>query len=260
MTGTNEYEEVFGTVGSDGVTTGDIYPGESRNPKDHSLYNEGVLSNRRAEHKIEKVEKTWESAAYQGGLDNVFVELTLQYQKEDGNWHDSKYKTYLSGFKAENLTRKAEVQIPVYDEFGKPYVYRWEETGVYEGNLSDIENLENKYDRDTKKTVLSDNTKIQGDTEYYTTEIDQANSKVVNRLHGYTSYLIKKVWEGGLTKEEEDRASIKWTLLRDGEEFDERYTDVLMNKDDNWEAAIENLPKYNPVTGAEYQYMAIETA
>ena len=259
MSGGDNYEQVFGVIGVDENGNPTIMEDERADKKDRALYNGGTLLNRRTESKITTVKKTWDSAVYQDQLKDVYVELTLQTKaSESADWEYTDIKTYLTGFSAERLTREKTIAIPAYDEFGKPHIFRWAETGVYEGNPETDKDLPNLFDAATGKTTLGENALAnlqQGDYEYYVATDD--GDTIVNKLYGETSYLIKKNWVGGLTPKEKENAYITWTLLRDGEVFE--YENVRMDKNTGWERAITGLPKYNQETGAEYEYIVIET-
>lgn len=259
MSGGDSYEQVFGVIGVDENGNPTIVEEERADKKDRALYNGGTLLNRRTESKITTVKKTWDSAVYQDQLKDVYVELTLQTKaSESADWEYTDIKTYLTGFSAERLTREKTIAIPAYDEFGKPHIFRWAETGVYEGNPETDKDLPNLFDAAKGKTTLGENALAnlqQGDYEYYVATDD--GDTIVNKLYGETSYLIKKNWVGGLTPKEKENAYITWTLLRDGEVFE--YENVRMDKNTGWERAITGLPKYNQETGAEYEYIVIET-
>lgn len=279
--GSATYEKVFGEVGADGVVKSgtDKLPKDmdSRESSDQSIYNEGTLSNRITEAIPVTQKKSWEADAYQSKLEDVKVELTLYVKSKGGNFEAAKdedgtiVKETLDGFKAESLTREVSKSMPRYDKLGQPLEYKWEETGIYEGDSP--KNLLETDENGNKTFVLSHNRKADGSLlddgeEHYESTVGK-DGEIINRLVGKTSYYIQKRWaqldEDGNVKKNADGsvvygdkapegATVTVQMTRDGVRYEEP---IKLNGSEGWDMLLENLGKFDP-DGKKYIYVAQE--
>ena len=225
--GDNAYEQVFGRVernlgqGEVGIEDdalplkhAQIYQGETkRRSDDICLYNGGVLSNRLSGTRQVELTKKWNAAAYQGYMENVSVEYTLQVQYLDstedaGKWYNAYPEVTRT---QENITEEnmaywhTSATVPNVGPLGRDVAYRWAETAVYQ-NGKEVTSQKDDYGRVTRFTLIQNDQKVQYSVEY-TDPLDDnqnptGNTTIENSIADTINYDVTKVWEDGTDPEE----------------------------------------------------------
>lgn len=150
--GDNSYEQVFGTIETDGSGTetvtgdfimeydedaGDVIK-KARQAGNTYLYNGGTLSNRATGSGSATVVKEWNADAYQANLDQYAVQMTLyQSTNSEGPWTEAEdeygnpIEVELDDFYAEKMSDNAtRIDLPEFNDKGERLYYLWKETGV----------------------------------------------------------------------------------------------------------------------------------
>lgn len=227
VSGGDTYDRVFGKVErelgqgdvkitDDALPTehAEIYAGkDERLSDDNCLYNEGVLSNQLAGTQTVELTKEWNAAAYQGYMENVSVEYTLQVQYLDsdedaGKWYNA-YPEVTR--KQENITEEnmaywhTSATVPNVGPLGRDVAYRWAETAVYQ-NGKEVTSQKDDYGRVTKFTLIQNDQEVQYSVEY-TDPVDEknnptGNTTIENSIADTINYDVTKVWEDGTDPEE----------------------------------------------------------
>lgn len=225
--GDNTYEQVFGRVGRDlgqgeveitddalPLKHAQIYQGKKeRRSDDICLYNGGVLSNRLSGTRQVELTKKWNAAAYQGYMENVSVEYTLQVQYLDstedaGKWYNAYPEVTRT---QENITEEnmaywhTSATVPNVGPLGRDVAYRWAETAVYQ-NGKEVTSQKDDYGRVTRFTLIQNDQKVQYSVEY-TDPLDDnqnptGNTTIENSIADTINYDVTKVWEDGTDPEE----------------------------------------------------------
>lgn len=305
--GTNAYEQVMGevqengsvedfvlTMGEDGnLETSEREPGnnfiycyidENGNPCP------GTISNRLTGSENTSVVKTWESSVFQTEFEDVSVELTLQVRPadstEESSWEDVE-TVRMKDFYAEHLTDTASASAPLYGDFGEALEYRWIETGVYQGEDSD-ENL--LQEDDGSFVLIQDGKEIRYQSVVTKPKPGENQTVITNSIRDTIGYEVEKIWrdgEGNLSGEAHEGEKIIFGLYRaisgaapdystplytftmDGKVDDtaqelhasgggdEDYR-VTVQETEPWYAVVDGLPEYDE-TGQLYEYFLLET-
>ena len=305
MQDNGKYAQVLGKItytekedGSVAFQTKDTLPDNiSREESDKSIYNGGVVSNVLTGTVNADYTKTWSALAWQGELDNVQVEFTLQakhvrgrYETGNDNWHTvqengTDVTQRLSGFDEEMTSKSGSRSVPKYDELGHELEYRWVETGVYQG--SDPTNLLKKdADSGNGSFVLTQKNKkvsYTSSVENVQQEDGSYHSEIVNRIAGKVNYRVVKKWQeaDGSPAEAPEGAEITLALLRqdsrnqvrelgtlvldgvkDESEFqitDEDGNVIRAAETESWQGEFRDLPLYDR-DGRWYDYLVVEKA
>ena len=222
--GDDTYEQVFGRVGRDlgqgkveitddalPLKHAQIYQGKKeRRSDDICLYNGGVLSNRLSGTRQVELTKKWNAAAYQGYMENVSVEYTLQVQYLDstedaGKWYNAYPEVTRT---QENITEEnmaywhTSATVPNVGPLGRDVAYRWAETAVYQ-NGEEVTSQKDDYGRVTSFTLKQNGQDVQYSVEYTDPEDNVGgNTTIENSIADTINYDVTKVWENGTTPEE----------------------------------------------------------
>lgn len=221
--GDNTYEQVFGRVGRDlgqgkvEITDdalpehAQIYDGETeRRSDDICLYNGGVLSNRLSGTRQVELTKKWNAAAYQGYMENVSVEYTLQVQYLDSDEDAGKwYNAYPEVTRTqENITEEnmaywhTSATVPNVGPLGRDVAYRWAETAVYQ-NGEAVTSETDASGRVTSFTLKQNGQDVQYSVEYTDPEDNVGGDTIIeNSIADTINYDVTKVWEDGTDPEE----------------------------------------------------------
>lgn len=221
--GDNTYEQVFGRVGRDlgqgkvEITDdalpehAQIYDGETkRRSDDICLYNGGVLSNRLSGTRQVELTKKWNAAAYQGYMENVSVEYTLQVQyldstEDEGKWYNAYPEVTRT---QENITEEnmaywhTSATVPNVGPLGRDVAYRWAETAVYQ-NGEAVTSETDASGRVTSFTLKQNGQDVQYSVEYTDPEDNVGGDTIIeNSIADTINYDVTKVWEDGTDPEE----------------------------------------------------------
>ena len=221
--GDNTYEQVFGRVGRDlgqgkvEITDdalpehAQIYDGETeRRSDDICLYNGGVLSNRLSGTRQVELTKKWNAAAYQGYMENVSVEYTLQVQYLDSDEDAGKwYNAYPEVTRTqENITEEnmaywhTSATVPNVGPLGRDVAYRWAETAVYQ-NGEAVTSETDASGRVTSFTLKQNGQDVQYSVEYTDPEDNVGGDTIIeNSIADTINYDVTKVWEDRTDPEE----------------------------------------------------------
>ena len=305
--GENAYEQVMGEVQKDGSVEdfvlvmgedGDLEKSAERESGNGFIYcyiNEddilypGTISNRLTGSENTSVVKTWEASVFQTEFEDVSVELTLQVRPkgdQESSWEDVE-TVRMKDFYAEHLTDTASASAPLYGDFGEALEYRWIETGVYQGEDSD-ENLLQEDDRSF--VLIQDGKEIRYQSVVTKPKPGENQTVITNSIRDTIGYEVEKIWldgEGNPTGEEHKGEEItfglyraisgkapdystplyrftmdgitdsKETILEASVEGDEDYQ-VTVKETKSWYAVVDGLPEYDE-TGQLYEYFLLET-
>lgn len=221
--GDNTYEQVFGRVGRDlgqgkvEITDdalpehAQIYDGETkRRSDDICLYNGGVLSNRLSGTRQVELTKKWNAAAYQGYMENVSVEYTLQVQyldstEDEGKWYNAYPEVTRT---QENITEEnmaywhTSATVPNVGPLGRDVAYRWAETAVYQKGEA-VTSETDASGRVTSFTLKQNGQDVQYSVEYTDPEDNVGGDTIIeNSIADTINYDVTKVWEDGTDPEE----------------------------------------------------------
>ncbi|MGI6069322.1 MAG: SpaA isopeptide-forming pilin-related protein [Blautia sp.] len=250
LTGDNagNYEQVFGQVtvdnaGNESVVDERPYS-DARKSGDKSLYNGGVLSNRRKGTVPLKVTKTWYAAAFQSQLMDVKVKVQLQgrYQgaTAESDWHDVGNPVLLENFLAETLSKTYEGSAAQYDALGRELEYRWVEKEITYTKSGQIETTTVDNDGHFKLWLMDPLENKKKDIEFQSMVKDGSTTgdyALENRLAAEVEYKVIKKWgngEGGYFKGDEDflkGATVTFSVTQNGKP----YTDENANASGKYE-------------------------
>ena len=212
--GDDNYEQVFGQVGTDGniIKDSDKAPpiggeGWVRDEQDNFVYNGGTITNRIDEQKTVSVTKEWDASSFQAGLGNVEVEMTL-YERVKGStdkWVKSNPEKIIKmdEFSAVNASMSGSTTVPTYNALGQEMEYRFVETGIsYKGQKVE---LTEKIDEDSTPIRTFELTNEAGNTVAFTSKEEvsaDGTCKVVNSIQDEITYTIDKIWVDPLEPKE----------------------------------------------------------
>lgn len=305
--GTNAYEQVMGEVQEDGSVEdfvlvmgedGNLETSAERESGNDFIYCyidedgtlcPGTISNRLTGSENTSVVKTWEASVFQTEFEDVSVELTLQVRPkgdQESSWEDVT-TVRMKDFYAEHLTDTASASAPLYGDFGEALEYRWIETGVYQGEDSD-ENL--LQEDDGSFVLIQDGKEIRYQSVVTKPKPGENQTVITNSIRDTIGYEVKKIWldgEGNPSGEEHagdeitfglyraisgaapDYSTPLYTFTMDGitdseetileasveEDGDYR---VTVKETEPWYAVVDGLPEYDE-TGQLYEYFLLET-
>lgn len=305
--GENAYEQVMGEVQEDGSVEdfvlvmgedGDLEKSAERESGNDFIYCyidengdpcPGTISNRLTGSENTSVVKTWEASVFQTEFEDVSVELTLQVRPagstEESSWEDVE-TVRMKEFYAENLTDTASASAPLYGDFGEKLEYRWIETGVYQGEGSE----ENLLQDDGSFVLIQNGKEIRYQSVVTKPKPGENQTVIKNSIRDTIGYEVEKIWldgEGNPTGEEHKGEEItfglyraisgkapdystplyrftmdgitdsKETILEASVEGDEDYQ-VTVKETKSWYAVVDGLPEYDE-TGQLYEYFLLET-
>lgn len=199
-----QYEQVFGSVGSDGTITDRIdVNGELVNTTDTSLrgstnaflYNGGTLSNRVVGSVETRATKTWKAASFQAAFEDVSVTLSLQSREKGSNdpWEDTGVTATMDDFTSEFLTASITRSASQYNVYGQELEYRWVENGVFQGEGSQDNLLTPDENGGGTFTLIQNGREIQ-----YQSQVEIApdgTSYITNTIKNTIIYEIIKLWQ-----------------------------------------------------------------
>ena len=276
--GDDNYEQVFGQVGTDGniIKDSDKAPpiggeGWVRDEQDNFVYNGGTITNRIDEQKTVSVTKEWDASSFQAGLGNVEVEMTL-YERVKGStdkWVKSNPEKIIKmdEFSAVNASMSGSTTVPTYNALGQEMEYRFVETGIsYKGQKVE---LTEKIDEDSTPIRTFELTNEAGNTVAFTSKEEvsaDGTCKVVNSIQDEITYTIDKIWVDPLEPKE-----VSFALYQQGQGQVNTYvgTVTLVNEVDTAEQSVgtltvgegENQKTYNvtyKVTETGFTQLVIE--
>lgn len=214
--GDAQYAQVFGIVQEDGTLAGDVLPGDdvTRHGGDTYLYDTGTLSNRRVGQTHTRVTKTWEAAAFQAELEDVTVELTLEYRplNEDGTAAEEEWRTYykengtpltqtIQGFYAENLSVTQDFTVDRFGPLGRELEFRWVETAVMQDGNDCGFSLDEETGKGSFTLTQSDLSGQPRSVQYESLSDedpeDRNHTIITNTLDDEIDYFIDKHWWNG---------------------------------------------------------------
>lgn len=214
--GDAQYAQVFGIVQEDGTVAGDVLPGDdvTRHDGDTYLYHTGTLSNRRVGQTHTRVTKTWEAAAFQAELEDVTVELTLEYRplNEDGTPAEEEWRTYykedgtpltqtIQGFYAENLSVTQDFTVDRFGPLGRELDFRWVETAVMQDGNDCGFSLDEETGKGSFTLTQSDLSgqprRVQYESLSDEDPYDRNHTIITNTLDNEIDYFIDKYWWNG---------------------------------------------------------------
>lgn len=214
--GDAQYAQVFGIVQEDGTVAGDVLPGDdvTRHDGDTYLYDTGTLSNRRVGQTHTRVTKTWEAAAFQAELEDVTVELTLEYRplNEDGTAAEEEWRTYykengtpltqtIQGFYAENLSVTQDFTVDRFGPLGRELEFRWVETAVMQDGNNCGFSLDEETGKGSFTLTQSDLSgqprRVQYESLSDEDPEDRNHTIITNTLDDEIDYFIDKHWWNG---------------------------------------------------------------
>lgn len=214
--GDAQYAQVFGIVQEDGTVAGDVLPGDdvTRHDGDTYLYDTGTLSNRRVGQTHTRVTKTWEAAAFQAELEDVTVELTLEYRplNEDGTPAEEEWRTYykedgtpltqtIQGFYAENLSVTQDFTVDRFGPLGRELDFRWVETAVMQNGKDCGFSLDEETGKGSFTLTQSDLSGQPRSVQYESLSdedpYDRNHTIITNTLDDEIDYFIDKYWWNG---------------------------------------------------------------
>lgn len=224
VSGGDTYDRVFGKVerelGQGDVTITDdalptehaeIYAGKTeRLSDDNCLYNKGVLSNQLAGTQTVELTKEWNAAAYQGYMENVSVEYTLQVQYLDSDEDAGKwYNAYPEVTRTqENITEEnmaywhTSATVPNVGPLGRDVAYRWAETAVYQ-NGEAVTSETDASGRVTSFTLKQNGQDVQYSVEYTDPEDNVGGDTIIeNSIADTINYDVTKIWKDGTKPDE----------------------------------------------------------
>lgn len=214
--GDAQYAQVFGIVQEDGTVAGDVLPGDDviRHDGDTYLYDTGTLSNRRVGQTHTRVTKIWEAAAFQAELEDVTVELTLEYRplNEDGTPAEEEWRTYyeedgtpltqtIQGFYAENLSVTQDFTVDRFGPLGRELEFRWVETAVMQDGNDCGFSLDEETGKGSFTLTQSDLSGHPRSVQYESLSDedpeDRNHTIITNTLDNEIDYSIDKHWWNG---------------------------------------------------------------
>ena len=208
--GDQNYEQVFGRVNADGnvVPGTDRYPGEARADGDTGIYNEGVVTNRPSDNATVRLSKVWEASAFQGMLEDVKVEFTLQWRTAGSSetWQDVRntngepVTTHQTGITEENMNFDASATVSAYGPKGQLMEFRWVESAVYQngekfeltGNDTPDEN--GVVTKEFTLTHDGQSVAYVSEAEYADTDKNSGDTTITNSISATLDYTAIKQW------------------------------------------------------------------
>ena len=227
--GDDNYEQVFGQVGTDGniIKDSDKAPpiggeGWVRDEQDNFVYNGGTITNRIDEQKTVSVTKEWDASSFQAGLGNVEVEMTL-YERVKGStdkWVKSNPEKIIKmdEFSAVNASMSGSTTVPTYNALGQEMEYRFFETKItQEDKVYDVtpteQELQSGEIEDKKFELTYNGNTVDFISKQPTdTDIGEGSATIVNSIQDEITYTIDKVWHKSLTPE-----AVKFALYQQGQ-------------------------------------------
>ncbi len=224
-----EYEQFFGEVNVDAdgnvtETPDDLkeeWNIDQREEGNDFLYNGDTLTNRRTNTVLVNATKNWNAASTQNVLEDVVVELTLQYriasQGTDPEWeiyrdaNGNERKDYIFDFYAEKRSDSLvdPPSMPQYrtnaDGTTVELEYRWVETAVYTGidenTKTDVIKAVANATADQRNEITDGKVTVKG-SDYLVTEYYHGNSRstITNTLDDSLTYEIEKQWADTVEK------------------------------------------------------------
>ena len=284
----DSYEQVYGQVKEDGTVTDTLPSGTVRTSGNTFIYDGGTISNRIQGTVQTSVTKTWEASAFQTEFHDVSVELTLQSRPagstdetawKDVTGSDGKAVTVrMDNFYAESLQASVERNLSKYDALGRELAYRWVETGVYQGEDSE----ENLLNEDHTFVLKQSGRDIRYLSEASYSE-DGLSTSIVNRIANTIDYDIIKIWrdENGEDTLPPEGTTVSFVIYQtlSGETLtdDKIVAEVTMDgvpdeeavlvneklgltfrETEPWIGKVDFLPEFNE-GGAQYEYTLLES-
>ncbi len=209
--GDDNYEQVFGQVGTDGniIKDSDKAPpiggeGWVRDEQDNFVYNGGTITNRIDEQKTVSVTKEWDASSFQAGLGNVEVEMTL-YERVKGStdkWVKSNPEKIIKidEFSAVNASMSGSTTVPTYNALGQEMEYRFFETKItQEDKVYDVtpteQELQSGEIEDKKFELTYNGNTVDFISKQPTdTDIGEGSATIVNSIQDEITYTIDKIW------------------------------------------------------------------
>ena len=227
--GDDNYEQVFGQVGTDGniIKDSDKAPpiggeGWVRDEQDNFVYNGGTITNRIDEQKTVSVTKEWDASSFQAGLGNVEVEMTL-YERVKGStdkWVKSNPEKIIKmdEFSAVNASMSGSTTVPTYNALGQEMEYRFFETKITQGDksqeitLSSNELKPNAEIQDKEFTLIHEGNTVEFLSQQPRDEdLEEGSATIVNSIQDEITYTIDKVWKV------EPRETVQFALYQQGQ-------------------------------------------
>ncbi len=217
--GDDNYEQVFGQVGTDGniIKDSDKAPpiggeGWVRDEQDNFVYNGGTITNRIDEQKTVSVTKEWDASSFQAGLGNVEVEMTL-YERVKGStdkWVKSNPEKIIKmdEFSAVNASMSGSTTVPTYNALGQEMEYRFFETKItQEDKVYDVtpteQELQSGEIEDKKFELTYNGNTVDFISKQPTdTDIGEGSATIVNSIQDEITYTIDKIWVAPLEPKE----------------------------------------------------------
>ena len=217
--GDDNYEQVFGQVGTDGniIKDSDKAPpiggeGWVRDEQDNFVYNGGIITNRIDEQKTVSVTKEWDASSFQAGLGNVEVEMTL-YERVKGStdkWVKSNPEKIIKidEFSAVNASMSGSTTVPTYNALGQEMEYRFFETKItQEDKVYDVtpteQELQSGEIEDKKFELTYNGNTVDFISKQPTdTDIGEGSATIVNSIQDEITYTIDKIWVAPLEPKE----------------------------------------------------------
>ena len=217
--GDDNYEQVFGQVGTDGniIKDSDKAPpiggeGWVRDEQDNFVYNGGTITNRIDEQKTVSVTKEWDASSFQAGLGNVEVEMTL-YERVKGStdkWVKSNPEKIIKmdEFSAVNASMSGSTTVPTYNALGQEMEYRFFETKItQEDKVYDVapteQELQSGEIEDKKFELTYNGNTVDFISKQPTdTDIGEGSATIVNSIQDEITYTIDKIWVDPLEPKE----------------------------------------------------------
>ena len=217
--GDDNYEQVFGQVGTDGniIKDSDKAPpiggeGWVRDEQDNFVYNGGTITNRIDEQKTVSVTKEWDASSFQAGLGNVEVEMTL-YERVKGStdkWVklNPERIVKMDEFSAVNGSMSGSTTVPTYNALGQEMEYRFFETKIIqEDKVYDVapteQELQSGEIEDKKFDLTYNGNTVDFISKQPTdTDIGEGSATIVNSIQDEITYTIDKIWVDPLEPKE----------------------------------------------------------
>lgn len=158
--------------------------------------------------------KTWEAAAFQAELEDVTVELTLEYRplNEDGTPAEEEWRTYykedgtpltqtIQGFYAENLSVTQDFTVDRFGPLGRELDFRWVETAVMQNGNDCGFSLDEETGKGSFTLTQSDLSGQPRSVQYESLSdedpYDRNHTIITNTLDDEIDYFIDKHWWNG---------------------------------------------------------------
>lgn len=245
---------------------------ENRAAADISIYDDGIVGNRKSGTKKADLTKTWKASAEQSNLGDVEVTFKLQSKSEGQTSFTDvvpKKTASINNFLPETLTQTVEHELSAYDSVGIPIEYQWVEESIKLGT-TDVpltsDPIAGHPERQTFTLQYEDGRNVNYES---VTE----NGITVNRLIGTIDYEVDKYWwDAALNQFSKTTPNgitdLTIILYQDSKRYPDSSTSFLMDgtidpggfpEDSPWHFTLKDLPKYDS-SGREYIYRAEEVA